>query len=84
MRQMWSRPVYLFLVLLLLIIPGVRRRIIHTLLRNRTIRSFGLRVLLSVPAIRKKLMQQVFAFNGKKSERDGEEETTPGELLPAR
>lgn len=61
----WSRPivpiVLLFLFIVGLLIPGVRRVVFMRLLKNRFIRNFGLRAVLGMPFLRQQLMTRIFS-----------------------
>jgi hypothetical protein len=54
-----NRPLMLVLAFVALLIPGVRRFIFYRLLKSRTIRTFGLQAILSIPFLRERLMNKV-------------------------
>lgn len=64
MKKTWGKPIYIVLAIPVLIF-GLRAKIFRLLIRNRTIRNLGLRLLLSVPAFRNRMIQQVFGTPAK-------------------
>lgn len=59
MQQQWSRPIILILGLATLLIPGIRRGIFFRMLKNRTIRNLGLKLIVSTPFVRERLFNKI-------------------------
>ncbi len=58
MQQQWIRPVWIILGMFALLIPGLRKAIFFNLMRSKFIRSNGIKLMLSVPFIRQKLLSK--------------------------
>jgi hypothetical protein len=56
MQQQWTRPIMLLLGILALLVPGVRRMAFQQILKNRLLRNFGLKLIISLPFVREKIL----------------------------
>jgi hypothetical protein len=58
-QQQWSRPIMLILGVVALMIPGIRRQVFFRILKNPLLRNLGLRLVVSIPFVRERMMSRI-------------------------
>jgi|GEM_PF-5032025 len=59
MQPQWNRTILMILGIVALLIPSIRRGVVYRMLKNRMIRNLGLKLIISLPFVRERLLSRI-------------------------